>query len=701
MNSSPFRPWLIALAAGMILATAWLLFEAVAGVLLGRQVEKAGFPMTTPQLAAAAEYTPSTPTQALAVKEAITLWTPSTRQEDELMGVAGIGRRCWLDAAADPAQATAAANYASRNTLLFQAIARIADFHDFRPPLPRPVDDPEAVVRNLPPALTLTRLYAERIEAAVADRDINTATDALIDGFRLQDMLSQTPDYYYHRQFRECNEVWLRSFSRALNGVYLPEDCLQRLLLLLNRREQDFRRQFDLVVRSELLHFFLLADRHLAYAAATDEFWSRIELGGSPRQSWRLKLRLWSGEYLEKRAMFHNVAAIRDEKLADFDNYPNARPGWEKWQRQQHWYTPFVRYYGDPHQLYLDDLATVAQLRIARAAAAAVLYQRQNQKFPEAVTDLAPDFLSRSELIDPFTGQPLRLKNDRFQALMQEKMTKDGLTLVASRRSGLRIYSAGPDGKDNGGNSLAGLVRGKNFTDDITAIVLADGAAFRDLRKNLGNVLLNLKYRNPEWEGTYVLEGNRLLLGNRKPGETVNGKTAYRAVLGHISDLTPLRGYALDELWLNRTEVSDLTPLRGLPLKRLSLRDCPVTSASLKALRNLPLEYLDLSGCRRVDDISALAGLPLKNLYLNNTMVEDIAPLKGMKLEVLELERTAIVDLSPLKGMPLQILKINYTDVRSLAPLNGMRLKMLWLQNAPCAKRELPPDLIVDGITVR
>src|SRR5690606_26777310 len=62
---------------------------------------------------------------------------------------------------------------------------------------------------------------------------------------------------------------------------------------------------------------------------------------------------------------------------------------------------------------------------------------------------------------------------------------------------------------------------------------------------------------------------------------------------------------------------------------------------------------MDLRGTP-VKDLSPLAGLPLRQLFLEETRVADLAPLADMPLEQLYLSNTQVTDLSPLAGMSLQ-----------------------------------------------
>ena len=127
---------------------------------------------------------------------------------------------------------------------------------------------------------------------------------------------------------------------------------------------------------------------------------------------------------------------------------------------------------------------------------------------------------------------------------------------------------------------------------------------------------------------------------------------------------------------------------------------------SIEPLRGLPLRVIDLGRCREIDDISALEGMALQKLILEDTPVSDISVLKGMPLEVLYLQNTSVTDLSAIEGMslrelnlmnvpvedisfaetlPLKTLWIPGTNVSDLAPLSGKSLESLDIEGTPAA----------------
>ncbi len=112
----------------------------------------------------------------------------------------------------------------------------------------------------------------------------------------------------------------------------------------------------------------------------------------------------------------------------------------------------------------------------------------------------------------------------------------------------------------------------------------------------------------------------------------------------------------------------------------MDLRGTPVSD--LSALQGLPVRDLFLEETR-VTDLSPLAGMPLDRLYLSETAVEDLSPLAGMDLAELNLVGTSVKDLSPLKDVGIGTLWIPETQVTDLTPLAGKSIESLDLRDCP------------------
>ncbi|NQZ71144.1 MAG: hypothetical protein HRT89_24115, partial [Lentisphaeria bacterium] len=124
-------------------------------------------------------------------------------------------------------------------------------------------------------------------------------------------------------------------------------------------------------------------------------------------------------------------------------------------------------------------------------------------------------------------------------------------------------------------------------------------------------------------------------------------------------------------------KLNDISALKGLPLLAFGLSGTKVTD--LGPLKGMKLEKLFLRKTL-ISDLSSLKGMPLKQLTLNSSPVSDLSALKGMPLEFLELQGTKVKDLSALKGMPLWHLNLENTNVSDLSPLKGLSLRILNLK---------------------
>ena len=120
---------------------------------------------------------------------------------------------------------------------------------------------------------------------------------------------------------------------------------------------------------------------------------------------------------------------------------------------------------------------------------------------------------------------------------------------------------------------------------------------------------------------------------------------------GDISSLKDLRNCKkLQQLILDNQNIKDLSDISGLPLVKVSLcgnqiynlaplakceqltelrlEENPINNVDdLKNLKKL--EYIDL-GVTQINDISALSGLPIQELYLVNQPIKDFSPLTTM-----------------------------------------------------------------------
>ncbi len=149
-----------------------------------------------------------------------------------------------------------------------------------------------------------------------------------------------------------------------------------------------------------------------------------------------------------------------------------------------------------------------------------------------------------------------------------------------------------------------------------------------------------------------------------------------------IEDLSGLE-YAtnLSELTLVHNNISDLTPIANLRLKELWLWDNQVGDlsplAGMRSLTHLGLEH------NRISDLSPLANLRLKELWMRDNQLGDLSPLAGMKsLTHLDLGHNRISDLSPLANLTnLERLELQSNWITDVTPLGSLtRLNLLAIE---------------------
>ncbi len=177
---------------------------------------------------------------------------------------------------------------------------------------------------------------------------------------------------------------------------------------------------------------------------------------------------------------------------------------------------------------------------------------------------------------------------------------------------------------------------------------------------------------------------------------TLNGEPVYSR--GDITSLEDIRLLPnLDTLILDRQNIADISALSGMHIRKLGLCDNQISDLSalstcgeliylkldenpygdlapLAALKNLGT--LDI-GLTNVTDLSPVAGLPIRYLYLVGTPVKDYQQLKRMtKLEELKLQnvdREGLEAVKTLKSLSsLTIYDSGITDIGQFAALPNL-----------------------------
>lgn len=94
---------------------------------------------------------------------------------------------------------------------------------------------------------------------------------------------------------------------------------------------------------------------------------------------------------------------------------------------------------------------------------------------------------------------------------------------------------------------------------------------------------------------------------------------------------------------------------------------------SLEFLRDKHFEMLDVSN-NQVQDLSPLSEMRLKHLNCSHNPIESLAPLAYMQLEELDVSFTDINDLTPLLHMPLRTLNLSgCKKIKNISPLYALK----------------------------
>jgi serine/threonine protein kinase len=189
--------------------------------------------------------------------------------------------------------------------------------------------------------------------------------------------------------------------------------------------------------------------------------------------------------------------------------------------------------------------------------------------------------------------------------------------------------------------------------------------------------------------------------------ELVRRNPRYDGLVYH-SDEKPLE--KLTNLGIFTDRVRDITPLSAATAIT-NLQMVPSTwerggkgqLVSLDAVRDLNLQFLDVTGNPELSDLSPLEGMQINWLNLSHTGVRDLEALRNVELTGgLLIENTAVNDLSPIADKPLVEVHCAGSKVQDLKPLAGKKLIILTMPagatpwsvaaDMPLVKLKFTPD---------
>jgi hypothetical protein len=140
-----------------------------------------------------------------------------------------------------------------------------------------------------------------------------------------------------------------------------------------------------------------------------------------------------------------------------------------------------------------------------------------------------------------------------------------------------------------------------------------------------------------------------------------------------IEDIGGLKGLPVVVLTIENTRVSDLTPIIGMRLRELYAGVSLLSD--LAPLHGMPLRTLAVQRCANVRDLSPLAGAPLVYCQISDTSVSDLSPLKGCPIRSLIIVRTSITNLDAVAGIPCE--EFDCSEARKMVNISAVRTMKL------------------------
>lgn len=296
--------------------------------------------------------------------------------------------------------------------------------------------------------------------------------------------ISQHGTVLLHVPFTLANMVFnlntiflLDGINRTINGLELSDSDLRLLIVLLKEREKDLKQNFQVLLQGATFNFCQLVDENNYINVGSMYFWDKIGLDKKVPSSHTLPFRIWPlfNKSIEKTNMLEDVMEIKNN-LIDYDNFQLVKTKWRKFKKQRasRPSPSFSSTYINFSEIFYENIAYVTYIRTQEVLIASILYKRKYGDFQKRITDLSPEYLSGEDLIDPYNGKALHIKLGDFNALMNASFDRKGNAVKKYKKCfGLRIYSVGSNGKDQGGRAGNGLIlQSDNKNDDITSILI-------------------------------------------------------------------------------------------------------------------------------------------------------------------------------------------------------------------------------------
>jgi Leucine-rich repeat (LRR) protein len=267
----------------------------------------------------------------------------------------------------------------------------------------------------------------------------------------------------------------------------------------------------------------------------------------------------------------------------------------------------------------------------------------------------------------------------------------------------------------------------------VTDLSPLAGLALEELKvKDLQVINLSVLSRAPLCNSLTKLLLEHLKVTDFSPVANCKALRYFSAFQSSLTDLAPLQGLGLENLFISGTKVHDLSALSRMPLEEVFFDFTPVTDVTplqhiptlkyvilpekaekIEVLRKLPnLLRLSYSYDPKVPGPSKTAAefwntwageescvLALRrdgvkfstarqddgrlSITIEDPTFKDLAVFRGATLASLSLNGTSVSDLAPLAGLPLKNLQLIGNPVTDLSPLASCTLEELRVKDMP------------------
>jgi len=269
-------------------------------------------------------------------------------------------------------------------------------------------------------ALAITaRFYHIRLEYDIAQNDLNAAMGDLKIIHQTSIELAQFPYIFANYYFLQSIARETSAIGRILNCFDVPAESLAEIAAMLRQSGELLPQSFRGGISGQAYYilFAPATERKQAISCFIDPrsvvepdmvFPARNNY--SLRQLWRRERFFMKYFSFAKAGLFDFQSRTDDNKAwRVYQNDLKSRSGIECWQNDT-----------DLYRLYLDNINGLAQIRLARIAAAIRLFELQNHRSPAGIAELlSQKLVSPDQTVDPFTQKMIDFAQGTFPVLQE------------------------------------------------------------------------------------------------------------------------------------------------------------------------------------------------------------------------------------------------------------------------------------------